>query len=146
MTKPTSPLYGTWIVRTDNDEEGRTTKILGTFEGWLDDVVLGLADKVFYNLYVERVVASSEPMTPTRSKVSVYLPRDLIGSESPANLINRLLADAGRLNKTNAVGIGRTSSVTFQCVNLTDEEIAQSRARNSGLAKLTDEEKKALGL
>ena len=145
MTKPTSPLYGTWEIRTENDCEGRSTKILGIFEGWIDEVVLGLADKVFYNLFVRRVVPINEPMTPTRSEISVYLPKDLTNGNDSSKLINRLLVESGRQGKAKAID-GFCSSVTFRCESLTEEEIAQSRARNSGLAKLTDEEKKALGL
>lgn len=144
MTKPTSPLYGIWTVRTDNDEEGRTTKTLGTFEGWLDEIVLSLADKVYYNLYVSRVEPSTKVSPPTGSRVRVCLPADLSSSTDSAERINQMLVEAGRGDKCMVEG--HMTSVTFICKSMTADEIAKSRARTSGLAKLTDEEKKALGL
>ena len=48
--------YGFWRVTTEGDEEGRNTKELGIYEGYLDDIAFELADSVFYALRFEPIV------------------------------------------------------------------------------------------
>ncbi|WCK57226.1 hypothetical protein PP175_28980 (plasmid) [Aneurinibacillus sp. Ricciae_BoGa-3] len=48
-------VFGVWKVTTEGDEEGRTTKDLGTHSGNIFDIVKKLSDQSFYKLRVERV-------------------------------------------------------------------------------------------
>ena len=57
-------LYGLWKVTTEGDEEGRTTKSLGIYEGWVDEIALYLSDKCYYSLtftayHINKVPVSS---------------------------------------------------------------------------------------
>jgi hypothetical protein len=47
--------YGTWIVTTEGDCEGRTTRNLGTHTGYLDDIAFALADQAYYGLRFSQV-------------------------------------------------------------------------------------------
>lgn len=47
--------HGAWKVTTEGDVEGRSIRQLGTFEGYIDDIAKGLADKVFYSLQFKRM-------------------------------------------------------------------------------------------
>ena len=47
--------HGAWQVTTEGDVEGRSTRNLGTFEGYLDDIAKGLADQSYYSLTFKRL-------------------------------------------------------------------------------------------
>lgn len=44
------PVYGLWEVTTEGDCEGRSTRNLGTHEGYVDEIAFALADKSYYAL------------------------------------------------------------------------------------------------
>jgi hypothetical protein len=48
-------VHGTWEVTTEGDEEGRSTRHLGTHTGYLDDIAFKLADRCYYSLQFKRV-------------------------------------------------------------------------------------------
>lgn len=50
MKDPYNDPYGLWIVTTEGDEEGRTTRQLGSYEGYLDEIAHKLASEAFYTL------------------------------------------------------------------------------------------------
>lgn len=50
-----SKAYGTWEVTTEGDVEGRTTKHLGTYTGYLDEIAFSLADLCYYSLTFKSV-------------------------------------------------------------------------------------------
>lgn len=45
---------GTWKVTTEGDCEGRTTRDLGIYEGYIDDIALSLANQCYYSLHFTR--------------------------------------------------------------------------------------------
>lgn len=146
MTKTiSSPLYGVWEVTTEGDCEGRSTMSLGVFEGWIDEVALSLADKAMYNLFISRLESTKmTAFVPTGKSVIVYLPPDLTGPDS-AEAFNSLSTEANRFSNFADPAYRSRGCINLVCGTLSEEEIAIHRNRKSGLAKLTDDEKKALG-
>lgn len=57
---------GWWKVTTEDDEEGRTTRELGTFHGHVAEIALHLANKCFYSLRFVPGNAANPPATPNR--------------------------------------------------------------------------------
>jgi hypothetical protein len=51
----TETTIGTWEVSTENDEDGKTMKSLGTHYGSIREVALDLRNAVFYRLYFKLV-------------------------------------------------------------------------------------------
>ena len=47
--------YGFWQVSTEGDCEGRTTRVLGTFKGRVDEIAFALAEKSSYKLTFKAV-------------------------------------------------------------------------------------------
>ena len=70
--------FGCWKVTTQGDEEGRTTRQLGTHEGYIDEIAHELADKANYNLVFVAVPKLGTPKTivPRRKEVMVQLDID----------------------------------------------------------------------
>ena len=62
--------YGTWIVTTEGDVEGRSVKQLGTFTGFIDEIALYLANKCFYSLNFSKTEMVKE-FKPTKDEVHV---------------------------------------------------------------------------
>jgi hypothetical protein len=44
------PAYGTWMVTTEGDCEGRSTTNLGVHEGFIDEIAFKLGAKSYYSL------------------------------------------------------------------------------------------------
>jgi len=63
--------FGFWKVTTEDDEEGRRTRQLGTFEGYVHEIALQLADKVNYRLEFEAVRPPNKPTATISKKKSV---------------------------------------------------------------------------
>ena len=69
----TSP-YGVWRVTTEGDIEGRTTKELGTHEGYVDEIALALADKRgSWSLNFQLVEPMPRPYEPKKSEITINL-------------------------------------------------------------------------
>lgn len=77
MSKVTDPRYGKsygrWIVTTEGDCEGRSTRQLGTHEGFLDDIAFALADRCYYSLNFRPADDLPPGMPATRDSVQVQL-------------------------------------------------------------------------
>lgn len=70
-------IYGYWRVTTEGDCEGRTTKTLGTFKGYIDDIALSLANKCSYSLCFTKIKEpTEEKYTDKKNKVNVQLDID----------------------------------------------------------------------
>ena len=68
-------VYGVWEVTTEGDEEGRTVKRLGKYLGYIDEIALHLADKVYYSLSFRKSdgILPEMSYTPKKSSVDVSL-------------------------------------------------------------------------
>lgn len=65
--------YGTWQVTTEGDCEGRSTRNLGVYVGYLDDIAFALADKCFYSLRFTKICTEIPVPESARENVSVSL-------------------------------------------------------------------------
>lgn len=120
--------YGTWRVSTEADVEGRSMKNLGDFTGHIDEIALHLADQCYYTLWFERI----EPIT-------TFVPKETSVSISIKGVSTR---SGGLIFKHRPVSVNFKSNSVLEIVSKNPEEIIRERA----LAKLTAEERKALGL
>lgn len=143
--------YGLWEVTTEGDEEGRTTRNLGTHEGHFDEIAFKLASQSYYSLRF-RVIDSTEfrDKKPTGTKVAVSFDIgtgtwDLRGEELAA-VYEQWFKKNGRKVTVEAGGV-------YAGVTLYDGESPEAIAkrqreviRNAALAKLSAAEREALGL
>jgi hypothetical protein len=147
--KPMPEAYGFWHVTTEGDCEGRTTRDLGTHEGFFDEVAFALGDKAYYGLRLDKVNPNTlDKKAPKTIEVQVSMDIgtgtwDLNGKER-VTYFKKMLA-------------GREVHVEegqyYACVKLVrgGSPEARDRARREALiasaqSKLTAEEKEALGL
>jgi hypothetical protein len=142
--------YGTWKVTTEGDCEGRSTRDLGVHTGFLDEIAFALAAQAYYGLRFDIVNQDKlKGAGPTGVEVQVSLGIDT-GSWD--------LSAAERVAYFKKLLKGRPNVLVedgqyYACVKLCsgDSPEARERARkqvllNSARAKLTEDERKALGL
>jgi hypothetical protein len=129
-------VVGPWVVYGDGDEEGNNQQFLGVFAGPLDRVILGLAVHDWPGLDIRPFAPRSADELPvTQLSAKVY---PITGIPDLASFL------AGRPVK---VTHPRTEydKYTVTGTGEYNEEMRKALAA-SGLSKLTDAEKRALGL
>lgn len=135
-------VYGFWSVTTEGDVEGRTTRHLGTFEGYVDEIALHLADQCYYSLTFKKI----KPVTnfvPSRNDVDVTFDID----SGTWNTPNKELAKQMKKFFSNRpVHILPSNYFASFKISLDDPKSEEEKAREQALAKLTEDEKKILGL
>lgn len=141
--------YGTWTVTTEGDCEGRSTRDLGTHTGYLDDIAFALADKAYYGLQFKLVDLNqmkTKPKTGTKVQVSF-----------DASTLSGALPNGERVQFFERILKGRSVRVSpgtyFGCVELVDGNSPEAQAaarkqvlKNAALAKLSADEREALGM
>ena len=132
---------GVWQVTTEGDCEGKSVRNLGVFSGRLDEIAFALSKKAMYSLTFKKLDLSVHTPTEVRREVTIALDIDsgvwdMTASER-VGTIREMLKDAEN--------IFVSEGSTYKSVTLSRED-AQEEIRRSALAKLTDEEKSALGL
>ena len=132
--------YGLWEVRTETDCEGRSTRILGIFEGYLDEIAFALSEKCIYKLMFKKISAAIPKPSKIRQRVDVCLDIDSstweMSAEERVDFFSHMLANRDvQVNQS-----GQYAAVTL--CRKSEEEIE----RQIALAKLSDREKKLLGL
>ena len=124
-----------YFVTTEGAEEGRTTRNLGYFQGNVDDIAFFLVDKCAYALDFKEVEPDSIPVGLALKLKTVKI-----------RLQNLLKKDEVSA-KTNCL---QTSTYGGYGYTLTRGEPTEEEKRESiktaALAKLSDAEKKALGI
>lgn len=142
-------LFGLWSVSTEGDEEGRSTRRLGIYRGWVDEIAFHLADKCYYCLEFSPVIVHEAPFSYSKSgKNEVNVSFDIqsetwgLAPMERAVLVKKLF----EYNKRDNVHItnGQTYG-SFVISNYTKQELQEKR-RQEALKKLTEEDKKVLGL
>ena len=132
-----------WSVSTEGDCEGRTVHNLGTHEGFLDDVALGLATEAYYALDLAPVEPDTRRLVDSGSSVHVRLPISTgTWGDHPHRLSYFRELLAGRPVEVE-------ESIYFACVRLRRAESAEAslaRRRAAALAKLSPEEIALLGI
>lgn len=127
-------LYGTFRVTTEGDCEGRTTKDLGVFTGFIDEIAFHLANKVFYQLIFQRIEIQTQ-LPPTDDSVSISIYPEMS------------LAEVKKMFKDREVDVElgqyyKSFKITKPLSEIEKKEIVRKKA----LKKLTEEERIALGL
>lgn len=147
LTTPPHP-FGIWHVTTEGDCEGRSTKDLGVHEGFLDDIAFALSAAAYYGLKFDPVEPKKWKTIPARTEAIVSLN---IGSgtwDLPSAARVRYFTEMMAGRDVQVVEASYYASVTL--VRGRDEaaqELARQVAlRQAGLAKLSMEERAALGL
>ena len=137
--------FGYWSVTTEGDVEGRTTKNLGTFHGYIDEIAFHLADKCYYGLQFKALLPDemSPKYLPTKSKVTVSLDISSgtwdLKNEDRKNYFKELLQDRPNVIVKDGASY---ASVDIELTNSSKVDLLKRTA----LSKLSDEEKMALGL
>lgn len=137
--------YGLWKVTTEGDCEGKTTTNLGTYEGYLDDIAFGLADRCYYSLNFKKIPAKDCLIRSSKIKeVSVSLDIESKTWDGDMNSIERTKFFKEMLNGRN---VSIKEGGGYACVTLVQSVADMKQAkREQALAKLTKEEKELLGI
>lgn len=144
MTDP----YGMWRVTTEGDCEGRSVRDLGVYEGFFDEVALRLADKSYYSLTltpVEPVIASKMP----ELGLSVVARLNVDQRQAPtADSTRRFFSEFLASRPVNITKASSWLEVTIEprLSAKERERVKKNKLRADALAKLSVEEKRALGL
>ena len=130
-------IFGTFNVTTEGDCEGRTTRHLGSYTGYIDEIALFLAKDAEYALTFKQT-ESPEKYIPTKPKVHVVLTNHNVKSDSALNKIKDAFKDRPITIKESDF----YAAFSIHTDNFDEEKTAKAKA----LGKLTAEEKKLLGL
>ena len=130
-------VYGTFKVTTEGDVEGRTTRDLGVYSGFIDEIALHLADKSFYTLNFQEVIFDDQPQVPTKDSVHISFDYTLkLDEKKVKELFKDRPVDVKVSNYYKSFVISKPIS----------EEEKLENIKRAALKKLTKEEKEALGL
>ncbi len=131
--KSVDPTYGVWIVSTEADCEGRSAKRLGIYEGHIDEIALHLADKAMYSLFFSRYEAI------------ISIPGEATGANVSVNLSEIEKVDIAALNSMfSERPISVRPSNYYHSFEIVGDQDAIKR--KIALSKLTEEERKLLGI
>lgn len=136
-----SNAYGFWQVTTEGDEEGRTTRVLGTFKGRIDEIAFALAERSFYKLTFKAVDLSIPE--PTKIHETVHVSFDIDSGIWDMNNVE--IADLAKHIMHGSDVIVKESNY-FASFLLSREHKMQEIKKQRALAKLTPEERELLGL
>jgi len=133
--------FGTWTVTTQGDEEGRTTRHLGTYTGTISEIAFALAGSCYYSLTFK--ISDHLPSRATGYEVNVIVDhmydnhRDYDDTENLLKDMQDLVGDHVTVEKSNY----------YHCVKLIMNQDEQDKLKKmKALDKLTEEEKVLLGI
>lgn len=143
MKRQEYSVYGVFKVTTEGDCEGRSTRDLGTYEGYIDEIAFALADKCCYSLEFHKINPKKFKlnMTPKRKSVDILFDIDsgtwdLKGKDRIKYFEN--------LFKDRDIEVSNSNS--YACVKISTNKKTKEEKRQEILNRLTDEEKEILGL
>lgn len=135
--------YGTWKVTTEGDVEGRTTRQLGVFTGFVDEIALHLADKCYYSLNFTAAEEAVKTFTPKAEQVEISFNIDSntwnMKPDERVEVIREMFK-----NRPVTIGDGHYYS-SIQISSVMTEEERLNIKREKILAKLSDQEREILG-
>lgn len=138
--------YGTWIVTTEGDCEGKTVKDLGTYVGYIDEIAFGLANECTYTLEFSPVIWSKVLPKSIAKSVNITFGIDSgtwpIDSSREERL--KFFREVFKNRDVDVEDCNYYASVTL--TRHVDEKEIEEEVKRNALAKLTDEEKRLLGL
>lgn len=136
-----------WKVTTEGDCEGRSVCDLGTHFGYIDDIAFALADKSYYSLCF-KLVEPFDLSVPKSNKVNIVLDIDS-GTWDMSSQKRKAFVETLLEGRDTAVEEGQYYA-SVQLVMGKNELQRKAREeemlRQQALAKLSPEERKALGL
>lgn len=132
--------YGTWQVTTEGDCEGRSTRNLGVYVGYLDDIAFALAEKCCYSLEFTKI--DTEIPTPKKVLDQVNVVLNIDSKTWKLSVDDRVKYFQNMLHNRK-VYVSRGSAYASVTLSKTNTEKTK---KEIALAKLTDEEKQLLGL
>lgn len=135
--------YGIWEVTTEGDCEGRTTRKLGIFEGYVDEIAFALSDKVYYSLRFKKISKIIDNIPICRiPKNEVSISFD-IESKTWDIYGDKLVQYFNKVFNRRKVNV---KSGNFFASVVLERDIPENEKRKIALSKLTEEEKELLGL
>ena len=149
MNKKEYKNYGTFIVTTEGDCEGRSTINLGVYTGYVDEIAFALTDKCYYTLHFKLVNPNELDLTPKGDTVKIRFDLDSPAWDMSTNTYNSF-GDSEALDYFKSFFSDRDVEVKSAdgyggCTITTGREtIKQKRERI--LCKLSEEEKRILGI
>jgi len=132
-----------WHITTEGDVEGKTITDLGVYEGYLDEIAFRLGSRSYYSLRFSPWKEIPEPpLEKALSSISVSVDIDSgTWDMSPEQRV------AWFRNLLRGRNVGVEAGQSYASVILqADQGKAQEIARARALAKLDDNDKKALGI
>lgn len=140
--------YGLWHVTTEGDCEGRSIRDLGVHEGHLDDIAFALADQVGYGLRFSAVDSTAWVARAPRTEVHVSLDPasktwGMKGHERRNHLSHML---SGRDVTVEESDYYASTKLVSGKTPEGREKAKREAARKAALAKLSAEDRQALGL
>jgi hypothetical protein len=127
-------VYGTFQVTTEADCEGRSTKNLGVYTGFIDEIALHLADKSYYSLRF-REIEQRTSFPPTLEDVHVSF-----DDSFSIAIIKKLFKD--RPIQVSDSNYNRSFLISRELSEIEKNKIIRQQA----LSKLSDKEREVLGL
>jgi hypothetical protein len=146
MKKESVKSYGYWNVSTEGDCEGRSVRNLGTFRGHIDEIAFHLADKCSYSLRFSQIAEDQTIPEFDIKSPEVHVSLDIgtgtwdMNSPKRKDFFAKLLK--GRPDVEVEEGQYYASVKLVSKKSKSKNEILKEKA----LAKLSEEEKKVLGL
>lgn len=137
--------YGLWKVTTEGDVEGRTIRQLGIHKGYIDEIALALADRCYYSLNFKAVDPTEKNhLFPTRTKVNVQLDID----SGTWDMHGKTLVEyAKEIFKDRPVVVDECNYyASFTLLAQNEKEAKEKVIREKALKKLSEEERKVLGV
>lgn len=134
--------YGIWEVTTEGDCEGRSTRRLGVFEGYLDDIALALADKTYYSLHFTKIdIHTLDHVPPKKNSVEVTLNIES-GTWDMTKGARAAYAEQMLKDRDVRVEMGEN----YASFKIVSGRKTQAELRQEILAKLTPKERAILGV
>jgi hypothetical protein len=142
MNKHYTNAYGGWEVTTEGDVEGKTTKHLGTFIGYVDEIAFHLADKALYGLCFKRIPQSADKVyQPTATSVNISF--DVESKTWDSVKTDSGLMDIEKIFANRPVKITHSNFfASFKLVSNHADEFIRAKA----LEKLSPKERELLGI
>lgn len=136
-----------WKVTTEGDCEGRSTRDLGTHFGFIDDIAFALADRCYYSLCF-KLVEPFDLNVPKANKVNITLDIDSgtwdMSAKTRQAFVEKLLD--GRDTAVEEGQYYASVQLVMGKSELQRKAREEEMLRQQALAKLSPEERKALGI
>lgn len=137
---------GIWEIKTEGDVEGRSTQLIGIFEGNIIDILTAIHEKCYYNFFIKKIEKTEEIFNsikgPSKIKVFVDYPLDISSDEKKTLNTSLFKKDNIFIDENNGYDV----ILYFNEEAKTQETKERKKKIEKALSKLTKEEKELLGI